>query len=175
MAATVFGQTNLTVVRHTDNTIWAMTCEGTTDCSAWTQIAGGFSTQPTLTWDPALQKYLCTGIGNNGSNIWRTTFNADGTWNNDWVLIGTGPTGSPSPVASAGGGFEAPRKSPMEIALLKWYGANRVATFAVGDAPYGIAFDGANIWVANYGSDNVTKLNAATGAVVGTYAVGDGP
>ena len=50
-----------------------------------------------------------------------------------------------------------------------------VGTYAVGDGPYGIAFDGANIWVANYDSDNVTKLNAATGAVVGTYAVGNGP
>jgi len=29
---------------------------------------------------------------------------------------------------------------------------------AAGSGPYGIAFDGANIWVANYGSNNVTKL-----------------
>lgn len=99
-----FAQTNLTVVRHSDNTIWAMLCEGLT-CSSWTKIPGGFSTQPTLTWDPALNKYILIGIGNNGSNIWRSTFNADGTWNNDWALIGTGATGSPSPVAVTGGDF----------------------------------------------------------------------
>ena len=31
-------------------------------------------------------------------------------------------------------------------------------TFNVGYFPRGVAFDGANIWVANYGSDTVTKL-----------------
>ena len=44
-----------------------------------------------------------------------------------------------------------------------------------GTAPYGVAFDGINIWVTNLVSNNVTKLNAATGAVVGTYAAGDSP
>ena len=39
----------------------------------------------------------------------------------------------------------------------------------------GIAFDGANIWVANYGSNNVTKLRASDGAILGTYAVGSNP
>jgi hypothetical protein len=95
-------QTNLTVVRHADNTIWKMTCEGTSNCSAWTQIPGGFLVQPTLTWDSGLNKYLLVGIGNNGSNIWRSTFNEDGTWNNDWTLIGSGATGSPSPAALSG-------------------------------------------------------------------------
>jgi DNA-binding beta-propeller fold protein YncE len=46
----------------------------------------------------------------------------------------------------------------MEIALLKWYGVNRVTTFAVGTQPFGLAFDGANIWVANAGDDTVSKL-----------------
>jgi len=63
----------------------------------------------------------------------------------------------------------------MELALLKWYGVNRVTTFAVGSGPLGLAFDGANLWVTNFESDNVTKLNAATGALVGTYAVGEFP
>jgi hypothetical protein len=105
MAVGVFGQTNLTVVRHPDNTLWKMTCNRTNNCSAWTQFGGGFSTQPTLTWDPAINKYILIGIGNNGSNIWRSTFNEDGTWNNDWLLIGSGATGSPSPVAAAAGDF----------------------------------------------------------------------
>jgi len=33
-------------------------------------------------------------------------------------------------------------------------------------------FDGANIWVANNVSNNVTKLRASTGTVLGTFAVG---
>ena len=72
-AMTGWAQTNLTVVRHSDNTLWKMTCDGTTNCSPWTKITGGFSVQPTLTWDPAIQKYILIGIGNNGSNIWRST------------------------------------------------------------------------------------------------------
>src|SRR5208283_424430 len=36
---------------------------------------------------------------------------------------------------------------------------------------YGIAFDGANIWVANSGSNTVTKIRASDGSLVGTYAV----
>lgn len=101
-AVTGWTQTNLTVVRHADNTLWKMTCDGTSNCSAWTRIRGGFSSPPTLTWDPAINKYILMGIGNNGSDIWRSTFNADGTWNNDWTKL-TG--GSPSPVAVSGGGF----------------------------------------------------------------------
>jgi YVTN family beta-propeller protein len=38
-----------------------------------------------------------------------------------------------------------------------------------------VAFDGTNIWVANSGSNTVTKLLAATGALVGTYPVGSFP
>jgi YVTN family beta-propeller protein len=45
----------------------------------------------------------------------------------------------------------------------------------VGSNPWGVAFDGANIWVANSGSNNVTKLLAATGALLGTFPVGSNP
>ncbi|XHR30945.1 MAG: YncE family protein [Chthoniobacteraceae bacterium] len=48
-------------------------------------------------------------------------------------------------------------------------------TYAVGTHSQGICFDGANIWVTNNGSNNVTKITAATGAVVGTYSVGTAP
>ena len=47
----------------------------------------------------------------------------------------------------------------MQIALLRWYEANESgATFNVGSHPYGVAFDGANIWVTNQDSGTVTKL-----------------
>lgn len=45
----------------------------------------------------------------------------------------------------------------------------------VGATPYGIAFDGANIWVANSGSNNVTKIRVSDGAVQGTFPVGANP
>jgi len=50
-----------------------------------------------------------------------------------------------------------------------------LGTFAVGSAPTAVAFDGANIWVTNWGSANVTKLRAADGSVLGTFAVGSNP
>jgi hypothetical protein len=48
-----------------------------------------------------------------------------------------------------------------------------LGTFSVGAGPEGIAFDGTNMWVANYGDDTVTKLSP-TGATLGTYAVPGG-
>src|SRR3990167_2285780 len=47
--------------------------------------------------------------------------------------------------------------------------------FPVGTNPFSVALDGANIWVANYGSKTVTKLRASDGAVQGTYEVGTHP
>ena len=40
---------------------------------------------------------------------------------------------------------------------------------------YGIAFDGANIWVSNSESNSVSKLRASDGSIVGTYSVGANP
>jgi len=48
--------------------------------------------------------------------------------------------------------------NPQQIALLRWYEANQTTSFAVGASPFGVAFDGANIWVANQGSATVSKL-----------------
>jgi hypothetical protein len=93
--------------------------------------------------DPAIGKYILIGIGYNKTSIYRGTFEADGTWNDDWTLISGA---SPSPVALAAGGYMGPKKNPMEIALLKWYNVNQVTTYAVGNSPVAIAFDGANIW-----------------------------
>lgn len=45
----------------------------------------------------------------------------------------------------------------------------------MGTEPANVAFDGAYIWVTNYGSGNVTKLLASTGAVLGTFTVGGQP
>jgi hypothetical protein len=43
--------------------------------------------------------------------------------------------------------------------------------FPVGSSPYGVAFDGVNIWVANLGSNSVMKLRPSDGAVLGTFPV----
>ena len=46
--------------------------------------------------------------------------------------------------------------NPNQVAILRWYAANQTADFPVGTFPYGVAFDGANIWVANSGSNTVS-------------------
>jgi DNA-binding beta-propeller fold protein YncE len=61
------------------------------------------------------------------------------------------------------------------VAILRWYSANRTTRFPVGVGPFGVAFDGANIWVTNLTSNNVTKLQASDGRVLGTFAVGMNP
>src|SRR5262249_29449001 len=48
-------------------------------------------------------------------------------------------------------------------------------TFDVSRIPEGIAYDGANIWVANQAHATVTKLRASDGVVLGVYPVGFEP
>src|SRR5579863_6186148 len=68
-----------------------------------------------------------------------------------------------------------PPVNPLRLALLRWYGANTTTRFAVGQQPYGVAFDGANIWTANYNDRTVTKLRANDGEVLGTFKAGSAP
>jgi hypothetical protein len=66
--------------------------------------------------------------------------------------------------------------NPLQVALLQWYPANLTTRFViVGTGPAGVAFDGANIWVANHTSNSITKLQANDGTVLGTFAAGNGP
>ena len=63
--------------------------------------------------------------------------------------------------------------NPKAVALLRWYPANRATSFNVGSwaGEQGIAFDGANLWIANEFSNAVTKLRASDGAVLGTFTI----
>jgi hypothetical protein len=76
-----------------------------------------------------------------------------------------GPQGLPGPQGPGGGLKET------KAALLQWYRQD----FPVGSNAWGVAFDGANIWVTNRDSSNVTKLRASDGVNLGTLAVGRRP
>ena len=68
------------------------------------------------------------------------------------------------------------RLNPQQVALLRWYEASEAGNdFAVGNNPFGVAFDGANIWVVNFLGATVSKLRASDGMTLGTFATGDGP
>ena len=53
-------------------------------------------------------------------------------------------------------------------------GAN-LGTFASGSGAVGVAFDGANMWVANSFDNTIRKLRASDGANLGTFATGSFP
>jgi len=46
---------------------------------------------------------------------------------------------------------------------------------AVGDGPAGMTFAGGYLWVANNGSNTISKLQSSDGSVVNTFAVARGP
>lgn len=62
-----------------------------------------------------------------------------------------------------------------QIALLRWYGTNLSAAFPTGNHPYGVTFDGANIWVGNSDDGTVMKYRASDGTLLGTFPAGDRP
>lgn len=62
------------------------------------------------------------------------------------------------------------------IAMLRWDLLPTQTTISVGSDPEAIAFDGTLIYVANSGSNNVTRIRASTGALEGSpIAVGSAP
>ncbi len=67
-------------------------------------------------------------------------------------------------------------KNPGQLGTLHWYDANKsFGAFAVGTNPREMAFDGSSVWVANFTSNNVMRLDIKTGAVTATTPVGTGP
>ena len=46
---------------------------------------------------------------------------------------------------------------------------------ATGTNPAGLAFDGANIWVTNWGSNTLTQIRASDGMVLGNFPTGLNP
>ena len=56
----------------------------------------------------------------------------------------------------------------MAVMMLFAGGPASGAPLPAGVNPFKVAFDGTNVWVANYSSNKVTKLRASDGAVQGT-------
>src|ERR1700675_513820 len=77
-----------------------------------------------------------------------------------------GLQGVPGPAGPAGSAI-----NPLQVALLKWAPYSGVS-FQVEGRPFGVAFDGANLWVTNAGANFVTKLRASDGANLGNLDVG---
>jgi len=83
-----------------------------------------------------------------------------------------GTTGATGPAGATGAAAANPFAcSALKAAPLHWWAANAYAT---GNGPIAAAFDGTNMWVANFGSSNVTELSP-TGSTLGTFSVGSNP
>ena len=90
--------------------------------------------------------------------------------NGYYVPSASGPAGSTGSVGSAG------PVSASCIALIRWDTCNKpTATVPVGTYPRGVAFDGTNIWVANYVSGTVSKVDPVSNTVTATVTVGTYP
>ena len=88
------------------------------------------------------------------------------------------PIGNTLTIASTNSSTQPPQPyiNPLRIATLQWYESNKTGiNVPVGANPYGIAFDGANVWVVNQESNNVTKIRTSDGANLGTFPVGSRP
>lgn len=68
-----------------------------------------------------------------------------------------------------------PQRRLIELQNAPQIGLVLMLVAAVGEEPQGITFDGTNVWVANFKSNNVTKLLASSGSTVGIYPVGTEP
>jgi hypothetical protein len=90
--------TQLHIGRASDGSLWKMTCIGLT-CTGFTSFPGNFASQPSVTWDESIKRYVLVGVAAGGS-IWRSTFDAYGTFQDDWVNI---PGVVASPLGSASG------------------------------------------------------------------------
>src|SRR4029077_12134962 len=84
-------------------------------------------------------------------------------------------TGAPAVRTLAVTGVTTSTQNPLQIALLHWYKANQTTQFATGSNAIGVAFDGASIWVCNFGSSNVTKLRGSDSHNLGIFPAGTKP
>jgi YVTN family beta-propeller protein len=87
------------------------------------------------------------------------------------------PSGNSLTISTtAGNTQQTSNYNPQQVALKRWYSANQSgASVPLGGSPNGVAFDGSSIWVSNSGNNNVSKIRASDGTVLGTFPVGPNP
>jgi YVTN family beta-propeller protein len=80
-------------------------------------------------------------------------------------------------IADISGFTTGARLSGDELTQLRWdLDRSRTKSANVGSSPTAVAFDGTNVWVANFNSKSVSRINAVTGEkVLPDITVGTGP
>ena len=140
---------NVTVVNGTANSY----------LTAWPQ-GSSRPTASNLNWragDGATPNFVNSAIGSGGGISF---YNFAGTV--DVVVDVTGYTVGSSPERLTG----------QQLAERRWdLDPSTPANISVGTGPYRTAFDGANVWVSNLGSNTVSKINPATNQVVASVGI----
>jgi outer membrane lipoprotein-sorting protein len=90
------------------------------------------------------------------------------------------PSGNTLTISASVSGQAARTLNPLQLATLRWYDMNEAQpNFTVGIEPLGLAFDGENMWVANFTcagcTGTVSKLRRSDGFSLGTFNVGSAP
>lgn len=93
----------------------------------------------------------------------------------DYGYAGNFSTGAGIALAVNGPTFMGGR-NPQQIAMLRWYEVNNAGNkIPVGVYPDQLVFDGVHMWVACYNTNNVWKIRASDGQVIGAYPAGTNP
>jgi hypothetical protein len=118
-----------------------------------------------------------TGLTFDGTFIWVANNNSgeltkikasDGS-----TSLGKGMNGNPYKIVFDGGSYWY--TLPFHGGVCRFNPVTGDSCLDLGPNTQGLAFDGANIWVAVYGDNSVKKIRVSDRTVVGTYAVGSGP
>ncbi len=150
--------------KGTDGATGAKGADGTNGTNGLNGISiswlGSFPTAPL---SPTLNQAYRNTVDSN-AYIWNGA-----SWSPLVTKAARGDAGPQGPVGPEGPGRMLTLQQIATLQYQEW------PTYSTGSQPVSVAFDGMNIWVANYGENSVTKLIASTGALVGTYAVGKYP
>jgi outer membrane lipoprotein-sorting protein len=76
-------------------------------------------------------------------------------------------------IAQAQGGVVTSTQNPMQLALLHWEKGNQAAHLTTGSYPIALAFDGGSLWVANAGSNTVTRMSISDGSTLATVSTSE--
>ena len=76
-------------------------------------------------------------------------------------------------IAQAQGGVVTSTQNSMQLALLHWEKGNQAAHLTTGSYPIALAFDGGSLWVANAGSNTVTRMSISDGSTLATVSTSE--
>lgn len=117
------------------------------------------------------------GIAFDGSNIW-VTFSSSGLGKFDLngnLIVSYSTCSNPRGIAFGGASLWVTCSMSSQVEMVRPSDGNS-SLISVGTSPGTVVFDGTYVWVGNFGSSTLTKINAGNGAVVATISgIGTNP